>query len=97
MSRIQASEAAVKEFASRLEVNEREIHMMSERMDQEYKDFVQARKRWKSDFQSADKKNKEHIERVHGMIGGCENQNEVNTRAIKMILDAQMIEQLIQR
>ena len=50
MSRIQASEAAVKEFASRLEVNEREIHMMSERMDQEYKDFVQARKRWKSDF-----------------------------------------------
>jgi len=31
------------------------------------------------------------------MIGGCENQNEINTRAIKMILDAQMIEQLLQR
>ena len=70
---------------------------MIDRMQQEYTDFLQARKRWKSDFQSADSKNKEHIERVHSMIGGCENQNEVNTRAIKMILDAQMIEQLMQR
>ena len=65
---------------------------MTGRMEQEYLDFLQMRKRWKSDFQSADQKNKEHIERVHGMIGGCENQNEINTRAIKMILDAQMIE-----
>lgn len=53
---------------------------------------MQTRRRWKSDFKSADDKNKEHIEKVHAMIDGCENQNEVNTSAIKMMLDAQMIE-----
>ena len=31
------------------------------------------------------------------MLSGCENQNIINTRAIKKMLDAQMIEQLVQR
>ena len=31
------------------------------------------------------------------MISGCETQNAVNTAAIKMILDAQMIEHLLSR
>ena len=31
------------------------------------------------------------------MISGCELQNQVNTQMIKMMLDAQMIEHLIQR
>ena len=97
MHRIDEAEGTVIDFKERLQENERDLKIMTARMEQEYKDFVQARKRWKSDFQTADKKNQEHIERVHAMIGGCENQNEINTRAVKMILDAQMIEQLVQR
>ena len=37
------------------------------------------------------------MDAIKAMLHGCENQNEVNTRAIKYMLDAQMIEQLVQR
>ena len=97
MSRIQDSEQTVSEFLDRLVLKESEIKKMMDRMKKEYADFILARKRWKSDFQNASKENKMHLQKVRDMVNGVENQNIVNTRAIKMMLYAQMIEQLVQR
>lgn len=57
MGRIVNAEQSVQDFKVRLETNERNIKIMTDRMQQEYNDFVQARKRWKSDFKTADNKN----------------------------------------
>ena len=51
----------VHDFEKRLQDNERDIRLMSDRLQQEYNDFCNARKRWKSDFQNADEKNRDHI------------------------------------
>ena len=40
----------MRDFETRLRENEREIRTMAERIAQEYKDFTNNRKRWKSDF-----------------------------------------------
>ena len=97
LNRINVNEEHVEDFENRLKLNERELYTMAERIGQEYKDFANNRKRWKSDFALATDKAIQNMEKIRSMLSGCENQNNINTRAIKMMLDAQMIEQIVQR
>ena len=50
LERININEAHVTDFENRLKDNERDISLMMDRIDKEYKDFTNKRKRWKSDF-----------------------------------------------
>ena len=97
LQRIDINEAHVADFETRLHGNESSIEQMASRIEQEYKDFANNRKRWKADFQLAQNRAVQNTDAIKAMLHGCENQNEVNTRAIKYMLDAQMIEQLVQR
>ena len=92
LDRVNVNEAHVRDFEERLKLMEREVGTLSNRINQEYKDFANNRQRWKSDFAMATDKAVQNMDKIKNMLSGCESQNQVNTRAIKMMLDAQMIE-----
>ena len=66
-------------------------------IEAEYKEFATHRKKWKSDFALAENKQGAHVSIIENIVGACVSQNEHNTRALKMMLDAQMIDHIIQR
>ena len=53
LDRININEAHVEDFEERLKLNERDLKTIKEQISQEYKDFANNRKRWKSDFAMA--------------------------------------------
>ena len=53
LERMNINEVAVVNFEKRLTFNEKELDTMAKRIEQEYKDFANARRRWKSDFDKA--------------------------------------------
>ena len=65
LERVNTSEAHVQDFEKRLTVNQREIRLMEERIEQEYKDFLQNRRKWKSEFAHAHDNSLSHLQRVN--------------------------------
>ena len=70
---------------------------MQEKIAEEYKEFCKNRMKLKGDFAVQYEKMSKKIYENHDKIDNCLEQNEINTNAIKMILDAQMIDHLMQR
>ena len=68
---------------------------MAETIEKEYADFSKNRKRLKSDFAMATNKTVDQFHAIEDLLRNCTEQNDYNTLAIKMMLDAQMIDQLI--
>lgn len=65
--------------------------------DKDYKEFVRDRKRWKSDFDQAQNRAVNNFAQIEGLLTSCTSQNEINTKLLKMVIDAQMIAQLLER
>jgi hypothetical protein len=59
--------------------------------DRDYVEFVRDRKRWKSEFDLATNKAMSNFEKFEGLLNNCMSQNKVNTKALKMVVDTQMI------
>ena len=68
---------------------------MQAQLDSEYKEFTQQRKRWKSDFVNQKKEVTHTLDQTEQLVSDVMGQNEWNSKAIKSLLDAQMIEHLI--
>ena len=62
LERIEVNEAHVADFETRLQEIERNIERIGDRIEQEYRDFIASRRRWKSDFELAADKSKSNIE-----------------------------------
>lgn len=75
LERINVVEAQVLDFDERLKLNERTLESIQDRINQEYKDFANNRKRWKSDFAMATDKAVNNMEKIRSMLSGCEMQN----------------------
>ena len=88
-------EAELKRAQAKMQENTTDVENMMEMLATEYKEFLRNRKRWKSDFKDAENKVLLSVERVDNITSKCIGAAEVNSKAIKMILDAQMIDQLI--
>ena len=56
LERINVTETHVKDFEVRLGANETQIKRMKEQIEQEYHDFSNQRKRWKTEFDHASEK-----------------------------------------
>lgn len=54
------------------------------------------RRRWKSDFDNAASKAKTNVTDIEELVQKCVEQNSMITKAIKMVVDAQMIAQLVE-
>lgn len=70
---------------------------IKELFDRDYQEFVRDRKRWKSDFASASNKATSNFQQIQGLLNQCIEQEQVNTQALKLVVDAQMIEQLCEQ
>ena len=46
---------------------------MVSRIEQEYIDFANSRKRWKADFELAQKRAVQNMDAIKDMLYGCEN------------------------
>ena len=55
------------------------------------------RQRWKTDFSIASKKADTAFEKIDTTIKECQDHNQSNLEAIKMVLDATMINHLIMK
>ena len=75
LDRININETHVQDFEDRLKQSERVLTQLSERITQEYQDFANNRKRWKSDFAMATNKAVQNMEKIRDMLSGCETQN----------------------
>ena len=53
------------------------------------------RKRWKTDFSTAATKADGAFDKIDSTIAECYKQAEINSNALKMLLEAQMIDHLI--
>lgn len=73
LNRINVNEAHVEDFEERLKLNERDLKTIKEQITQEYKDFANNRKRWKSDFAMATDKAVQNMDKIRSMLSGCEN------------------------
>ena len=71
------------------------MKLLMDRIEQEYKDFTNNRKRWKSDFSLATTKATQMMTDVSQTLKSTSVNSSTNSAAIKMLLDSQMIEQLI--
>ena len=71
-----------------------ELKMLFEK---DYKEFIRDRKRWKSDFDQAQNRAVNNFAQIEGLLTSCTSQNETNTKLLKMVIDAQMIAQLLER
>jgi hypothetical protein len=63
----------------------------------EYTAFFKERKKWKSDFKTATEKAVNNFNAIEDIIKRTLNENATNTNALKLVLDAIMIDQLIFR
>ena len=97
LSRIEALESRLDKQGERIKTNEMDIKLMSDKIEEEYKEFARNRKRWKSEFGLANDKADGLMKRLRQMLDYCMSQNQHNASAIKMMLDTQMIDHLIQR
>ena len=95
--RVDAFEIAVKKQDDMLLDHSRDLKLMQAKIGEEYLEFCKNRKNLKSEFSLIHDKMFKKIHESSDKIEDCVEQNEVNTNAIKMILDAQMIEHLMQR
>ena len=73
LERININEAHIKDFETRLQGNEFSIKQMVSRIEQEYIDFANSRKRWKADFELAQKRAVQNMDAIKDMLYGCEN------------------------
>ena len=73
------------------------IDEVQRRYETEYQSFFTERKRWKSDFQAASDKAVNNFNQIESLMTQTLTENSVNTNALKMVLDAIMIDQLIAR
>ena len=70
---------------------------IQQRYDSEYQSFFTERKRWKSDFQAASERAVNNFNQIEDLMNKTLTENAVNTNALKLLLDAVMIDQLIAR
>ena len=73
------------------------VDEMKETFDREYKDFCKDRKRWKSEFDAATQRANSSFNKIETLLNNCLNQNSINTQTLKLVLDAQMISQLVEK
>ena len=90
-----AIEKAHNKFVEDLDRNSKDIQDMALQLEKEYKEFTVQRFKWKSDFSQAANKQANHVSQIENIVSSCVKQNEYNTKAIKMILDTQMIDHII--
>jgi len=70
---------------------------LERRYEAEYVSFFKERKKWKSDFQTATEKAVNNFQSIEDIVARTLSENATNTKALKMVLDAIMIDQLILR
>jgi AAA15 family ATPase/GTPase len=70
---------------------------MAMRYEAEYQEFFRERKRWKSDFKTASDKAVSNFNSINGALQQTLKENAINSNAVKFMLDAVMIDQLIFR
>ena len=97
ISNIKEFDDQLAEYKIHLATNEKNIDEMQAQIDKEYKEFSIQRKRWKSDFINQKYVLTNTLDQTEALVSDCMKQNEWNSKAVKSLLDAQMIEHLIQR
>ena len=85
------------EFRMNLEGKQRDLELMGETIKREYADFSRNRSRLKTEYNMATNKTHDQFAGIEDLLNSVAHQNDYNTLAIKKMLDAQMIDQLIQR
>ena len=85
------------EFRKDLEGKQRDLELMGETIKREYADFSRNRSRLKTEYNMATNKTHDQFAAIKDLLDNVAHQNDYNTLAIKKMLDAQMIDQLIQR
>ena len=78
-----------------MDQNAFDIEFLTKRLQTEYEEWQRHRKRWKSDFKDAYDNTQRINDALRAEVSSCNNQADQNQRAIKMILDASMIQHLI--
>lgn len=73
------------------------VRDIERKYEAEYQSFFKERKKWKSDFGAATEKAVNNFKQIEGIVTRCLTENATNTKALKMVLDATMIDQLIFR
>ena len=61
---------------------------LQELFEKDYKEFVRDRRRWKSDFDQASTKAQNNFNSIQGALYNCIRQNELNTAALKLVVEA---------
>jgi hypothetical protein len=69
-----------------------QIDDMQRKFDCDYQEFLRERKRWKSDFKTAAERAVNNFKSIEGLLTQTLSENAVNTSALKMVLDAVMID-----
>lgn len=68
------------------------VEDLNEMFKRDYIEFVRDRKRWKSDFDMAISSAQNNFNQIEALYDKTTEQNEKNMRALKLLMDAQMIQ-----
>ena len=74
-----------------------DIKLLSDKIDEEYREFARNRKRWKSEFGLATDKADAYMAALKQTLEENIISSKANKAAIKLLLDSQMIDHLIQK
>ena len=91
-----AIEAELARQQKLMDQNASDIEHLTIRLTREYDEWQRHRKRWKGDFMNAYTDTEKKIDEIRQEFNVCVTTAENNQRAIKMVLDASMIQHLIQ-
>lgn len=96
-SRQFALEQVISGLKARVDFCEDTCRELQTLFDRDYKEFVRDRKRWKTDFDNAQKQAVTNVQEINESIRKCVQHNAVNTKIMKHLCDAHMIAQLCEK
>ena len=70
---------------------------MQNKLKEDHANFMANRQRWKTDFSMASQRADTAFKKIDTTLKECQDHNESNLQAIKMVLDATMINHLIMK